>query len=404
MSPVSCIVVGTGPAGLSTALALSAVGADVLLAGPPPGPAETDTRTAALFTGSLAFLRNIADWEPSVCGAAPLTAIRVVDDGGGLLRAPEVVFSAADVGLEALGANIPNSALATGLWQAIRRQPRITVIETAVTEITLGPAFARIRTREGEEFAAPLIAAADGRNSRCRTAAGIGTRCWDHDQAAIAVTFQHSRPHRGISTEFHRAAGPLTTVPLPGDASSLVWVERAAVARQLMELDASAFTAVLAERLQGLLGRIGPIGQRRLFPLTAMVAERLGQRRVALIGEAGHVMTPVGAQGLNLSLRDGAALAECWVETGANDIEALLARYDDMRRPDVESRSFAVDALNRTLISGLPPVSLARGLALHALKGIAPLRRALIERGLAPGGPPLSLLEPGGGGLLKRAA
>jgi 2-octaprenyl-6-methoxyphenol hydroxylase len=443
----ACIVVGTGPAGLAASLALAAVGAEVTLLGPPPAPPEADTRTAALFASSLAFLRNVGGWDAAAARAEPLTAIRVVDDTGRLLRSPEVLFRAEDVGLEALGANVPNAGLVAALWSAVRRHPRIVVQETrAVVSVRLDAAGARLLTAEGQEFAAPLLAAADGRNSLCRRAAGIATRTWDYDQAAIAATFHHSRPHHGISTEFHRPAGPLTTVPMPGQASSLVWVERTAVARRLMDMDDGQFAEALAARLQGLLGRIGPAGPRRLFPLTAMLAERFGRNRVALIGEAGHVMTPVGAQGLNLSLRDAAALAQCWARIrprgrgsdpqgliprqpttngtngvrpcgsdpvttsgsaplpreglAAEDIERLLARYEEMRRSDIASRSFAVDTLNRTLISELLPVSLLRGLGLHALKAMAPLRRALMRQGLEGGRPRLALLEPDGGGLM----
>jgi 2-octaprenyl-6-methoxyphenol hydroxylase len=406
----ACIVVGTGPAGLAAALALATVGAEVALAGPPPATGRPETRTAALFAGSIDFLRNIGAWEAAASHAAPLAAIRVVDDTGGLLRAPEVVFAAADAGRETLGANVPDAALAEALWRTAGRHPRIRIAATqAVVEVSIGEEAVRVRTHEGAEHAAAFLAAADGRHSICRQAAGIGVRTWAYDQAAIAATFAHGRPHRGVATEFHRPAGPLTTVPMPGDASSLVWVERAAIARRLAALDDDGFAAALAARLQGLLGRVGPAGPRRLFPLSAMVADCLGRNRVALVGEAAHVMPPIGAQGLNLSFRDAAALAQCWAEAASRDgpgrggaagTAALLARYHETRLADVASRSLAVDALNRSLLSELLPVALARGFGLHALAAIPPLRRALVRQGLGAAGPRLALLEPGGGGLI----
>ncbi len=406
MHTPACIVVGTGPAGIAAALCLAKVGCNVVIAGPPPAAAgEDDTRTAALLESSMVLLRNLGIGPPVAANAAPISAIRIIDDTGHLLRAPEVVFAARDVGLDAFGANVPNRSLVAALWQAVSRHPLIEVAATAaVVAVEIGGNRAQVRTSEGKELAAPLVVAADGRSSICRTAAGIGTRSWTYDQAAIATTFSHSRPHSGASTEFHRQAGPLTTVPMPGQSSSLVWVERQAAARSLMGFDDDRFAEALAERLQGLLGKPGMIGPRRLFPLSGMTADRLGHNRVVLIGEAAHVMPPIGAQGLNLSLRDAATLAECAAEAraSARDIGGpeLLGRYEAMRRPDIMSRSIAVDLLNRSLISAWLPASLARGLGLHALHALGPLRRAVIRQGLEPIGQRPALMRPGGGGLI----
>jgi len=402
------VVVGGGPAGLAAALSLGLAGVDTLLLAPPHmvrldkvglGP---DRRTAALFAGSIELLRNLGGWDAMGRDSEPITAIRIIDDTGALLRAPEVVFSAEEVGLEVFGWNVPNRALVEGLSAAIRRPgSRVTVIGTAgVAAVEVDGARARLTTQEGVRVDASLVAGADGRSSICRAAAGIGTKQWRYPQSAIATSFSHSRPHRNVSTEFHRPAGPFTTVPLPGQASSLVWVERPEEATRLAGLDDDAFKAELETRLMGLLGQVSTIGPRALFPLSGLTADRYGAKRVALIGEAAHVIPPIGAQGLNLGLRDAATLAECVARARAkgSDIggEGVLASFSAARRLDIASRIYTVDVLNRSLISTLLPVHLARGLGLFALKSLGPLRRAVIREGLQPTrGVPL-LMQPGG--------
>ena len=370
-----------------------------MLAGPPALPSSrADTRTAALFTGSITFLDNLGVWSDLEPLSAPLKAIRIIDDTGRLLRAPEVLFHASEIGLDTFGWNVPNAGLTDVLWRAVARTPGIRIATTQrVKAVDIRPDEIIAHTAEGEALTGRLIAAADGRNSICRTAAGIGTTASAYDQSAIAAVFDHGRPHHGISTEFHRAAGPMTTVPMPGLASSLVWVERPAVAENLANLDETAFRNALTERLQGLLGRIGAIGPRRLFPLTNLTADRFAQSRVALIGEAGHVIPPIGAQGLNLGLRDAAALADCVADALGRDDDIggplALRQFHDARRSDVGGRTFAVDTLNRTLISALLPASLVRGLGLHMIRAMGPLKRALIHQGLEPIGPRPSLMQ-----------
>lgn len=397
-------VVGGGPAGLAAALALGAAGCDVLLAAPPHRAhgGAPDNRTAALFAGSIELLKNLDAWEAIASQSAPITGIRIIDDTGGLLRAPELVFSAAEVGFDVFGWNVPNSALTAGLIEAAgRARSRIQLHATAgVSHIALDPAIAKLTTHEGETFTAALVVGADGRGSLCRQAASIGTRSWTYAQSAIATSFQHSRPHRDLSTEFHRPAGPFTTVPLKGLASSLVWVERPDEAQRLAALDERAFRAVLEERLMGLLGPVGEIKPRTVFPLSGLTAEAFGRNRVALVGEAGHVIPPIGAQGLNLGLRDAATLADCVADARAagEDIgsRAVLDAYSARRRVDVTSRIATVDVLNRSLISTLGPIHLARGLGLVALKTLPPLRRIAVREGLAPASADADLLHPDG--------
>jgi 2-octaprenyl-6-methoxyphenol hydroxylase len=401
-------VVGGGPTGLAAALALGRAGASVVLTAPPHRAAgeAPDNRTAALFAGSISFLRNVGAWDLIAPSSAPITAIRIIDDTGALLRAPEVTFTAAEVGLDLFGWNVPNGALVAGLTAAAGRPDSgVTLHATrGIAGVEIGSGGAVLTSQEGDRFEVALVAGADGRNSLCRQAAGIGTRTWSYPQAAIATSFQHSRPHGDVSTEFHRPAGPFTTVPLPGLASSLVWVERPDQAQRLAALDDEAFREAVETRLQGLLGSLGAIAPRAVFPLSGLTADRFGANRVALVGEAGHVIPPIGAQGLNLGIRDAATLADCVAEALAEGRDPggspVLDAYSARRRPDVTSRITTIDVLNRSLISGLVPVHLARGLGLIALKTLGPLRRLAIREGLQPSQALPSLLKPDGASLL----
>ena len=389
MPKIDVIVVGRGPAGLATAAVIARDGARVALVGPPP-PAANDTRTAALFTGSMNLLQHIgarALLEPDI---TPLKGIRIVDDGPGPLHAPEVTFEAREIGLPDFGANVPQMPLVDALNRVAAGCAGISVIDAAVTGIDAAAGMARVKLDNGDAIAAPLVAAADGRNSFCRNAAGIAADAWDYPQVAITAQFEHSRDHRGLSTEFHRPSGPCTVVPMPGLRSSLVWVERPAAARRLGDMDDAGFARALEERLHGILGTIGDIGVRRQFPLGCLKARSLGQGRVALVGEAGHMLPPIGAQGLNLGFRDAAALADLIsaARSAGEDIggDGLLARYDTARRSDIELRTAAVDLFNRSLIAEFWPADLIRGAGMHAITAIGALKRRVMRAGFEPVG------------------
>jgi len=384
------LVVGTGPAGLVAALAFAQAGLATIAVGPAVDPAR-DTRTTALFTGSVALLSNLGLGPALAPSMVPMTGLRLVDDTGGIWRAPEVLFRAEELNLREFGINIDNAALNTALLSAVRAQKYLRLAED-----TVAPGFqaeergVTVKLDSGGTISARLIIGADGRGSPCRREAGIEASTHPYPQSAVATRFHHTRPHDGISSEFHRTAGPLTTVPLAGRESSLVWVETPEEARRLMALDEAAFIRELDDRLQGLLGAVTRIGPRASFPLIRMAAERLGARRVALIGEAAHVIPPIGAQGLNLGLRDIATLADLVTRTrslGA-DIggDALLKAYDTERRVDVTSRTVMVDTLNRSLISDFLPLHLVRGAGVHALNTIPWLRRLVMREGLHPSG------------------
>lgn len=396
------LVVGIGPAGLIAALAMAQAGLATIAVGPSldPASAARDTRSTALFTGSVAMLDRLSLGSRLGATMVPMTGIRLIDDTGSLWRAPEVLFRATELGLDRFGMNIDNAALNVALLEAAAAQANLRLVEgTVEAGIRSGADAVTVTLGSGEKLTARLIVGADGRGSLCRAAAGIEARTSPYPQAAIATRFRHARPHDNISSEFHRAAGPMTTVPLAGLESSLVWVETADEARRLMALDDDAFAQELDRRLMGLLGPVTATGRRASFPLTRLAADHMGARRIALVGEAAHVIPPIGAQGLNLGLRDIATLVElvARAQAAGTDIggDALLDAYDRERRGDVTARATVVDTLNRSLISDFLPLHLVRGAGLHALNTLPWLRRLVMREGLQPSGRVPPLMQPG---------
>jgi len=305
-------VIGTGPAGLAAALALAWSGVDVTLIGPAPTGESLarETRTTALFGGSIDLLHHIGFWPDLADGAEALSGLRLIDDTGGVLRAPETLFRAAEIGRAAFGANITNAGLVRALLAGVHRTSNVQFIDGAVAAARHEDACVALTLGDGRIVRAALAVAADGRNSLCRAAAGIAAEAWSYPQAALTTLFSHSRPHGGISTELHRRAGPLTTVPMRGNVSSLVWVDTPGEASRLATLGEAAFAGELEGRLGGLLGAISDIRPRATFPLSGLSAKPLARNRIVLIGEAGHVLPPIGAQGLNLGFSDAAWIAE----------------------------------------------------------------------------------------------
>ena len=421
------LVAGTGPVGLIAALALARAGFSVSLVG--PEPRLDDRRTPALMKPSLAFLDGLGVGAELAAAGAPLSAMRIVDATRRLVRSRPVTFRAAEIGEDLFGLNIPNTRLNTVLSEAAAAQAGIARLRTTVERWELTPGRAVAHLADGGTASAALVAAADGRASPAREAAGIATRANPLPQAALVLNFAHERDHESVSTEFHTETGPFTQVPLPGGRrSSLVWVVRPAEAEALAALPDEALSRRVEEAMQSMLGKVTVEPGRQVYPLSSAMPSRFGAKRVALVGEAAHLFPPIGAQGLNLGVRDiqdllstvspsrfaarrVALLGEAahvippigaqGLNLGIRDVEELtaiagahrddpggeaaLADYDRRRRIDIVARTGAVNLLNRSLLSGFLPAQLARMAGLGALGAFAPLRGFFMREGLRPG-------------------
>jgi 2-octaprenyl-6-methoxyphenol hydroxylase len=389
MSPIDsnltaeAAVVGAGPAGLVSAIALKTAGVETVLIAP---AAKPDQRTTALLAGSVTALATLGAWQACLPQAAALRHIRIVDDTKRLFRAPEVSFDAQEIGLEAFGYNVENRHLVAAL-EARAAELRLARITAPALEIKPGENAVTIKHGEGEAHVR-LVIGADGQRSLCRDAAGIASSRRDYPQVALTLNLSHARPHRDISTEFHSEHGPFTLVPLPGQRSSLVWVSdpeslAATLAKNDIEL-----AAEIERRAHSILGTMSIESGRGTFPLAVETARRLAGERIVLVGEAAHVLPPIGAQGLNLGLRDAATIAELVADARRRnaDIGAaeLTTRYDRARTADLKSLTLAVDVLNRSLLSDFLPIQATRGFSLYLLDRIGVVRRALMRQGVAP--------------------
>jgi 2-octaprenyl-6-methoxyphenol hydroxylase len=376
-------VVGGGPAGLVAAIALAAAGADTLLLAP---PAVADNRTTALLSSSVTALETLGVWQSCLPHAAPLEKMRIVDATRRLFRAPEVCFTAAEIGLDAFGYNIENRHLIAAL-EARAAELRLKRISTPALAVTSNDAGVTIRHAAGEARVR-LAIGADGKTSLCRAAVGVGTTRRSYPQTALTLNLGHARPHGGITTEFHTESGPFTLVPLPGLRSSLVCVVAPECAAELSAMPDIDLAVEIERRAHSLLGKMSVEPGRGIFPLSVETADTFARARIALVGEAAHVLPPIGAQGLNLALRDGATIAEIVADARRDNLDIggpdVLARYNKERRADVTSRTLAIDLLNRSLLTGFLPAHGARGLSLYIVDRVGPLRRALMREGVSP--------------------
>jgi 2-octaprenyl-6-methoxyphenol hydroxylase len=379
-------VIGGGPTGLAGAIALADAGANTALIArrAPYG----DNRTTALLGGSVDFLRQLDVWRRCEDKAAALKVMRLVDDTGRLIRAPEVRFSSDEIGLDAFGYNIENRVLMAALEQRAAELANLIRLDDDAEIVSPGDMQAKLRTRQGQSLCARLVVGADGRHSLCREVAGIDVKCRELDQSALTFNIAHTRPHRNISTEFHTPQGPCVFVPLPGNRCSVVWVASPSEAGRLMALSDDDLSAAAERQSHSILGRVSVEPGRHLFPLAIAQPRQFARQRIALVGEAAHVLPPIGAQGLNMGLRDAADIADiardAMLQGEDPGSPSVLSRFNSARRADATSRSLAIDLANRSLLSDFLPMQTLRAAGLHLIGALAPLRRLAMREGLAP--------------------
>ncbi|MFD0917965.1 UbiH/UbiF family hydroxylase [Pseudahrensia aquimaris] len=377
-------VVGSGLTGLTAALALAEIARSQgkRLVHVAPRNEGQDGRTTALLMPSIRMLENMNVWDDVADESAELQTMRLVDGSKRLLRAPLTDFRSSELNIDAFGYNIPNAKLGVALEAKLTGHESVDRLEGMVAHADCGADGVTLTLDSGAVVHAQTVAAADGRNSPLREAAGIGVREWSYPQTAIVMNFQHSLPHNGVSTEFHTETGPFTQVPLPPlpetrHRSSLVWVVRPEQVDEILAMETNAMALMVEEKMQSMLGRITIENQPQTFPLKGMVAKRFMVNNVALLGEAAHVFPPIGAQGFNLGLRDVEAFADA-VSKGSS----VEMRYNANRLGDVVTRTGAVDLLNRSLLIDFLPVQAARAIGLAAVGQLGWLRRQLMQRGL----------------------
>jgi 2-octaprenyl-6-methoxyphenol hydroxylase len=381
-----CVIVGAGPAGLTAAIAVASAGVETALIA--KGAPVADHRTTALLHGSVNALVTLGVWERCRARAAPLKVIRILDDTRRLLRAPEVRFAASEIGFDAFGQNIENRFLMAALRARARELASLRWIEDDADALDIADQKVSASLKGGGVATGRLAIGADGRRSLCRAAAAIETDRRAYAQTALTFNLRHSRPHHDTSTEFHTERGPFTLVPLPGRRSSLVFAVDPSEAPALAALPDAEMAREIERRSHSILGKIEVEPGRGTYPLSVERTRRFGAHRVVLVGEAAHIVPPIGAQGLNLGLRDAATIGELVAEAHrkGSDIGAseLTEHYDRMRRADIMGRTLAVDLLNRSLLSDFLPLQAARGLGLFLMRGIAPLRKAAMREGVMP--------------------
>jgi 2-octaprenyl-6-methoxyphenol hydroxylase len=388
------LISGGGVAGLSAAAAFGSAGFSVICVDPTaPITSDADNgadlRTTAILNTSIPVLQAAGLWARLEPFAAPLQVMRIVDAGGPTAEARLVKnFDAADISDQPFGWNLPN-------W-LLRREMVARLSELDSVDFRPGTGTASLITRtdqalvtltDGSRVRARLVIAADGRNSVVRQAMGIGVSTLRYGQKALAFAVTHPHPHNNVSTEVHRTGGPFTLVPLPDrdgqHRSAVVWMDRGPEIARLQALPPDAFNAEMTARSCAVLGELALASRLTVWPIISQIAETMVAERVALMAEAAHVVPPIGAQGLNMSLADLTALFD--LATTAPDTlgsAAMLDAYHRKRHLDVRARVTGIDALNRASMMNTQGLRDLRASALDALYSTPVVRKTLMRAGL----------------------
>ena len=388
------LVSGGGVAGLTAAAGFASAGFRVICTDPTPPATERDAagadqRTTAFLHPSIAVLQAAGLWQRLEPHAAPLQIMRIIDAGGPTPE-PRITkdFDAAEISDQPFGWNLPNWLLRREMVARLAELPGVTFLPgTATARLMTREAQALATLSDGTTVAARLVVAADGRASTVREATGIAVKTIRYGQKALAFATTHPIPHQNVSTEIHRSGGPFTLVPLPDrdgrPSSAVVWMETGPEVQRLAALPVPAFEAEINARSCGILGPLTLVSPRGVWPIISQIAARMSAERVALIAEAAHVVPPIGAQGLNMSLADLAALLDLATANPADlGSRAMLDAYHRKRHFEVQARVTGIDALNRASMLGDPALRDLRAAALNALYSLAPVRKTLMKAGL----------------------
>ncbi|MGC2415523.1 MAG: UbiH/UbiF/VisC/COQ6 family ubiquinone biosynthesis hydroxylase [Stellaceae bacterium] len=382
------VIAGAGLTGMLLAVACAGAGLPVAVVDPQDPAAMLgegfDGRSSAIAYGSRLVFDGIGLWPQIANDAEPIREIRVADDDSPLF----LHYDHKELGGDTpLGYIVENRVLRRALYEAARALPNLHLLAPRrVTALEASETGAVALLDRGGRLNARLVAAADGKDSPLRRAAGIRAIEWRYRQTGIVTTVAHARPHGGIAIEHFLPSGPFAILPMTGNRSSIVWTEHADLAPRLLALPEAEFAAELGVRFGDFLGAIEPVGPRWAYPLGLLQAERYVARRLALIGEAAHVIHPIAGQGLNIAIRDVAALAELIVDQRRLGLDigdqSLLAAYERRRRPDALLLAAVTDGLNRLFSNTIPPIRLARDLGLAMVNRMAPLKRLLMHHAM----------------------
>ncbi len=388
MRQADIIISGGGMVGLSLGLALAQGGFRTVVADIAPMTAQLDPnfdgRVSALAYATIRMVRALGVWDAMAAHAQPIREILVTDGAPGRAASPfSLHFDAQEVGASQLGAIVENRHIRAALAARAAQEKNLTLIApaavTGVTGVTVTGIGVTATLSNGETVSAALAIAADGRVSPLRENMGIKTIGWSYPQTGIVATVAHARPHNGVAYEHFLPAGPFAILPMTDNRSSLVWTEEKAKAPALLALDEARFNAELAKRFGAHLGDVRVTGPRWSYPLSFHIARDFVRPRFALAGDCAHGIHPIAGQGLNLGLKDAAALAEVLLDAArlGQDIGALdvLKRYERWRRFDSVAMAASTDALNRLFSNDIAPLRLLRDVGMGIVDSIGPARR-----------------------------
>lgn len=391
------VIVGGGPVGLTMALALSRSmkGLRVALLDRRPFSVPKDQRASAIAAGVRRIFVELGVWTAMAIGAEPVRQMKITDSGTGDISRPLFLSFMGDVAPgEPFAHLVPNQLVAETLLGALGEGVEI-VAPVEITGFAADPGMARLSLADGRTITAPLVIASDGAQSALRRMAGIEVISHDYRQSGLVTTITHELDHEGTAYEHFRPAGPFASLPLPGRRSSLVWTETTERAAELKGWPQEAIAAEIEAVMGSSLGRVTLEEGLQAFPLRLQIARSFVAPRLALIGDAAHVVHPVAGQGLNLGLKDVAALAEVVIDAmrlgqdhGAADV---LERYQHWRRFDTALMAMVTDGMVRLFSNDVAPVRALRDFGMGVVDRLPPVKDLLIARaaGLDRNGPKL---------------